>query len=57
MLWKQTSKRPGDLSYTLEALGPFQEILVLCQQIGSGDLYSPSAYIWLRELDFDRKDS
>jgi len=23
---------PGDLSYTLEALGLFQEILVTCQQ-------------------------
>ena len=32
VLWKRTFRRPGKPSFTLEALGLFRVMLVLCQQ-------------------------
>ena len=32
MLWKRTFRRPGEPSFTLEALGLFRVTLVPCQQ-------------------------
>ena len=57
--WRRISRKPGEPSSTLEASRLFREILALSHQdrYGSRNLCSYGAFIWLRELDFDREDA